>query len=273
MAGRFVELDELNARHGTRFSVLGRYEGGEVGAVRLVDDEGRRFVLKHSPAGLAPKTTDVLRPLGYPAPRYVVCGPGYCVQEELPGRVAGGWGIASPPVMARLLELNELQAGRSVDEDMSWPATIVDSVTTGFAEFCVVETLDRHSDASRELLELCRRTVERHAATLPAGRDVVHMDFTLANVLVEGDAVTGVIDWEGTRTGDRLFDLATLLYYARGQAPDLERHVVERIGRQGLSVYLAHMGVRQSDWSLRHHGLHAGDRAVEYALALARAFS
>src|SRR5262249_48620460 len=39
-------LDDLNARHGTTFRAGGRYDGGEVGAARLVDAEGRRFVLK-----------------------------------------------------------------------------------------------------------------------------------------------------------------------------------------------------------------------------------
>jgi hypothetical protein len=267
-----IAIEEINARHGTSFSPLHRYEGGEVGAVRLVDGAGRHFVLKYQPTGLAPATTEALRPLGYPVPRYILEGPGYHVQEELPGHPAGDWGVASPEVMARLLELDELQAGRAVDDDSSWPETILESVTNGFSEFCVVETLERHSDASRELLELCRRAVERHAPGLAPSRDIAHMDFTLANVLVDDHGVAGVIDWGGTRTGDRLFDLATLMYYARGEAPEFERYVVARIGHEGLAVYLAHMAVRQSDWSLRHHGLAAGDRAVEYALSFARRF-
>jgi len=268
-----IEVEELNARHGTEFELVGAYEGGEVGAMRLVDREGRRFVLKQQPAGLAGRTTQALRSLGYPAPLYVVEGSAYQVQEELPGRPAGGWGVAEQRVMARLLELNELQAGTAVDGDTSWPATIVESVTAGFSEFCVVGTLERHSDASRDLLRLCRDVVDRQAVNLTSNRDVVHMDFTLANVLVEDGVVTGVIDWGGTRTGDRLFDLATLVYYARGEAPELEEYVVERIGRSGLSVYLAHMAVRQSDWSLRHHGTDAGDSAVEYSLELMRSFA
>jgi hypothetical protein len=272
MIDAMIDLETLNTRHGTGFRLLGSYDGGEVGAYRLVDCDGRRFVLKHQPPGLAPATTEVLYSLGYPAPRYVVEGPDYHVQEELPGRPAGGWGVAAPRIMTRLVELNELLAGRAVDVDSSWPETIVESVTVGFEEFAVVGTLERHSDASRELLALCRRAVERHAARLPANRDIVHMDYTLANVLVDGDTISGVIDWGGTRSGDRLFDLATLVYYARGEAQEIERYVVERIGREGLSVYLAHMAIRQSDWSLRHHGLAAGDETVDYSLAFARRF-
>ena len=266
-------LDELNAHHGTSFREAGGYEGGEFGAQRLVDANGQRFVFKRQPPGLAPQTTAALRPLGYPAPRYVVWNDDYHVQEELPGEPAWpGWGVAPPVVMSRLLELNELQAGRAVDGDSSWPDSIVESVRVGYSEYAVVGTLERHSDESRELLALCRTVAERHADAVRGPRDVVHWDFTLANVLVHGGEISGVIDWSGTRTGDRLFDLATLVYYARGEAPELERYVVERIGREGLSVYLAHMAVRQSDWSVRHHGREAGDEVVAYSLELARAF-
>jgi len=268
-----ISLEQLNERHGTDFSEAGAYAGGEVGALRLIDRLGGRYVLKHQPPGLAPQTTEVLRRAGYPAPRYVACGERYVVQEELPGEPASaGWGVAAPVIMLRLLELNELQHGCAVDGDTTWPRTIVESVTSGFKEFCVVETLDRHSDESRELLALCRRVVERHSDALRGGRDIVHLDYTLANVLVANGRVSGVIDWNGTRTGDRLFDLSTLVYYANGEAPELERYVVERIGPEGLAVYLALMCVRQSDWSLRHHGIAAGESVVSYSLELARRF-
>jgi aminoglycoside phosphotransferase (APT) family kinase protein len=268
-----TRIDELNARHGTTFRAAGAYEGGEFGALQLVDADGRRFVLKLQPPGLAPATTAALRPLGYPVPLYVAWGGDYHVQEELPGEAAWrGWGAASPEVMTRLLELNELQEGRAVDDDASWPDSIVESVVVGYSEYAVVGTLERHSDESRELLDLCRRAAERGAEALRGRRDIVHWDYTLANVLVEAGRVSGVIDWGGTRSGDRLFDLATLVYYARGEAPELERYVVERIGREGMSVYLAHMAVRQSDWSLRHHGVEAGDEVVAYSLVFARDF-
>ncbi len=58
----------------------------------------------------------------------------------------------------------------------------------------------------------------------------------------------------------------------RAARPRRSSDVVERIGREGLSVYLAHMAIRQSDWSLRHHGLAAGDETVDYSLAFARRF-
>jgi hypothetical protein len=266
------DLERLNRRHGTDFRAAGAYEGGEVGAVRLVDGAGRRFVFKRQPPGLGPRTTEALRAIGYPAPRYVACGDDYHVQEELPGAPVGGWGAGPPAVMKRLLELNELQAGRAVDDDGTWPQVVVDSVTLGFPEYAVVGTLERHSEESRALLELCRGVVGRWAGAIGERRDVVHWDYTLDNVLALGDRVTGIVDWGGTRSGDRLFDVATLVYYGRGEVPEVERYVVDRLGEEGLAVYLAHLAVRQSDWSLRHHG-RDGDEVVRYSVDLLRVYS
>jgi len=264
-----VTLDELNVRHGTQFAITGAYQGGEIGAHRLVDDHGSRFVLKWQPPGLAPRTTEVLRAVGYPAPRYVIAEADYSVQEELPGEPLGDWRTGD---RSELLELNALQAGRAVDEDRSWPARVVESVLVGYEDYMVVSTLDAHSREARELLDRCRRAVERQPSSLKTNDDVVHWDFTAGNILVEGGRITGVIDWGGTCSGDRLFDLATYLFYARGSASQLERYLLDRLGPEGLSVYLAHMAIRQADWSIRHHGEEAGWEMVRYGLELARAF-
>ncbi len=55
--------------------------------------------------------------------------------------------------------------------------------------------------------------------------------------------------------GDRAFDLATLLFYfydhdeIRGQRARL----LDLAGPPAACAYLAHMVLRQVDWSLRHH--------------------
>jgi len=263
-----MTIDELNALHGTSFRSAGSYEGGEVGAERLVDRDGRAYAFKRQPPGLAPYVTERLREHGYPAPRYVVVAASYSVQEELPGAPLGGWDVPFP---ARLLELNDLQEGRAVGTDRSWPATIVESVVDGFEEFMVLETLERHSDEGRELLARCRSAVERHAYLLTTNDDIAHMDFTADNVLALDGEITGVIDWGGARSGDRAFDLATWLYYSPSDKT-LRATVVGRIGEKGMSVYLAHMAIRQADWSIRHHGDEAGWQTVRYGLQLARSF-
>jgi aminoglycoside phosphotransferase (APT) family kinase protein len=227
-----LHIRRLNERHGSDFRVAGAYAGGEVGATRLVDACGRRFVWKAQPAGLAPAATEALRAEGYPAPRYVFWGEDYHVQEELPGAPIGAVAPVPSSVSRRLLELNELQAARAVDDDASWPERVVESVLVGFSDYMVLATLER-SEATRKLLRSCQRAVEHHAGALTATRDIVHWDFTYHNILRSDDRVTGVIDWGGTCSGDRLFDLATIVYYAGDTDPSIRRYVLIASGPRG----------------------------------------
>ncbi|HEV2473552.1 MAG TPA: phosphotransferase, partial [Chthonomonadales bacterium] len=44
---------------------------------------------------------------------------------------------------------------------------------------------------------------------------LLHLDFHPNNVLIDGDAVTGVIDWSGATAGDRRADLARAIVLLR----------------------------------------------------------
>jgi hypothetical protein len=64
------------------------------------------------------------------------------------------------------------------------------------------------------MLPVLRRIGDRCCPAIPAGTDFVHYDFTLANPLTDGAAITGDIDINPPiLAGDRAFDLATVLFY------------------------------------------------------------
>lgn len=65
-----------------------------------------------------------------------------------------------------------------------------------------------------------------------------------------------MIDWEGVCAGDRAFDLVTLWFYSDDQpATDalLHQHLRSTVAPERLRLYVAHMALRQVDWSLRFH--------------------
>ena len=69
----------------------------------------------------------------------------------------------------------------------------------------------------------------------------------------DGDQITGVVDWEGSTTGDAAFDLVTHAFYTYD--PSVARPVARRRARAPIparsQLYAAHMVLRQVDWSIR----------------------
>src|ERR1700737_1141826 len=146
-------LDQINAQYGTSFRLLGRYPVGEIGAFRLMDDAGTRFVLKwtarkeHLPLIQAAATvTDQLRPLGYPTPSYILYGSlaegTFGVQQALPGRPRP---ITNPETVNQLVALNDFHVDRggwladAFPARPTWAEEVVRAVTDGYAQhdYCV----------------------------------------------------------------------------------------------------------------------------------------
>lgn len=115
-------------------------------------------------------------------------------------------------------------------------AGIAERLTARFGEDEVGEDLARLAE------------VRRRMATSLVPRTAVHGDMWLANVLMAGSAVTGVVDWEGGETrGDPVRDLAR---FAITYAMFLDRHT-----KRGRRVR-GHAGLRAGTWGV----------GVEYAL-------
>ena len=237
------------------------------------DRAGTVSVLKIMP-GASPQAAGHLRALdavlarlrdrGYPAPRFRVIGqvPGlvFWLQPRLPGSALdrgrpGPDHAALARLLPELLRLNDAQAGLGTGP-RQWRGLITQTLTAGGDGYCLHATLNA-SPQARDLLPVLRRTADRCGPAIPDGEDFVHYDFTPANLLCDGTAITGVIDINPpVLAGDRAFDLATLLFYhydhdqIRGL---LRARLLDLAGPPAASAYLAHMVLRQVDWSLRHH--------------------
>jgi phosphotransferase family enzyme len=261
-------LSTLEERESRGFRLLGRYAQGEFGAYRLIDCEGHYFALKLTSRRRienAAATTRLLATIGYPAPAYVHIGPAgaglwYAVLSELPGKPLLD---VTPPLARRLVALLDLQAGQAfLPEERP---SIVDSVIDG-DPYNPHDALRDYSAVTAALLDeivaIGRRNQDLAFPTI----DIVHYDFHGGNMLSEDGQISGIVDWEGTRSGDRAFDVATLLFYAyenEAVRAVLWTALFELAGPHRAAVYLAHMMQRQVGWSARHHP----DAAVQHYLA------
>jgi len=253
--------------------------GGESRTVFLATGrDGSVSVVKVMP-GAGPEVADRVRALGpvvarlrdrgYPAPRIRAVGQlpdlVFWVQERLPGtaldRVEGPAPLGG--LLPELLRLNDAQAGLGGTGPGGWRDLLVRTLTTGGDGYCVHSTLTTRPD-TRELLRAVRRIGDRCRQAIPAGGDFVHYDFAPANLLSDGTSITGVIDVSPlVPAGDRAFDLATLLFYCYDQDDvrgPLRARLLELTDPQAADAYLAHMVLRQVDWSLRYHPAAAATR-------------
>lgn len=219
-----------------------------------------------------------LRGRGYPAPAIEAVGhvPGlvFWIQQRMPGSSLDlGGGTADPGTLARLLpellRLNDAQAGLGTGDWDEWPDLLARTLAHGGDGYCLHDTLRAHP-GTRELLRTLRRVGDQCCPAVPAGRDFVHYDFSPANLLSDGTAITGVVDINPTVAGDRAFDLATLLFYCYDHdkiREPLRARLLDLAGPRAAGAYLAHMVLRQVDWSLRFH---PGTPATRRHLRLAR---
>ena len=67
-----------------------------------------------------------------------------------------------------------------------------------------------HDALPADLVNRNRRLAE--AALQPRTPVFMHGDLQVCHIFVEGDEVTGIIDWSGAAQGDPMFDLAVLTY-------------------------------------------------------------
>ena len=141
-----------------------------------------------------------------PTPEVLWRKPPVLALAGLPGRALGGLhepSTASPGAWAA--------AGAAIralhDAPLpQWPGRDVDDLASQLAVEC--EWLVANDVLPADVVARNRRRAE--TALRPWTPVFIHGDLQLTHVFVDGDEVTGIIDWSEASRGDALFDLATL---------------------------------------------------------------
>ncbi len=255
-------VEVIRERHGLTLHAVGAFAGGEVGATDVRGDDGARYVLKWWDGDVASgrrvaELVERLRGRAYPIPRFIladeVCGVTVMLQEFVEGTVSDD---VSEELVETLVFLNARQRGAGRPEDADWRSYLAGSLANGCEGYCLHAPLRDYDGRTAALLETILAAGEAVEA-LPTG-DAVHLDFHHRNVLVVDGTVGAVIDWEGCRSGDALFDLVTLAFgLTRARVPARARERLwDEISRRATPevrrAYAAHMALRQVDWSIRH---------------------
>jgi len=140
-----------------------------------------------------------------------------------------------------------------------WPGRSLDEIASRLDAEC--EWLVKNGVLSTDLVARNRRIAE--AALRPWTPVFTHGDLQITHVFVDGDEVTGVIDWSEAGHGDALYDLATLTL-------GHEEHLADVVAGYGTDVDL---DVIRAWWSWRslvaarwliEHGFDPSSRGAEF---------
>jgi aminoglycoside phosphotransferase (APT) family kinase protein len=190
-------------------SIIGPFPHGVFGAVAVATADGAELVLKAQPdPTLEPawrtgaEMAARLHERGYPNPRVLRVGSTsaavWSLQERLPGQVLRRLTVTHAAQLITLASRHRIDSGhrRPWREEASAAARAwLDATPIDPTDARVLgAAIDRGESA-----EILQTTI-------------VHGDFHHGNVLVDGDEVTGVLDWDLAGPGDWRFDLVVLAF-------------------------------------------------------------
>lgn len=263
-------IDAINRVTGAGLTLAGRAEHGTLGGAILVETRsGQPGVVTHylGPLSDARRTASLMNALqdeGLPVARHPLAiqieGDVLLVQERLPGTPPTD---VTPALMAAIVDLNDRFAHILVErpEIPILPLCLTASGTP----YPRHEVLAEHSDRSLRVLDAITTLGARFPEEM-AGDDLVHVDLTPSNLLLDATGViTGVVDWNlGAFRGDRHLALVKtrfeLEWGLRSPVPEpslvasalqLDDVLATRVPEADLQKYWAHRLLHQLHWCLQ----------------------
>ncbi len=143
----------------------------------------------------------------------------------------------------------------------SWSGTTLDARRARLDSEC--DALLAGGVLPTDVVERNRRLADR--ALVPRPEVFAHGDLQLTHVFVDGDEVTGIIDWSEAGRGDPLFDLATLTLAHEEHLDDVLAGYGGDVDRDDIRAWWAWRCLVVVRW-LTDHGFGAVDDLPEVAV-------
>jgi len=273
-------LEFINASKHTQWMISAQYSGGEQGgAYQVVVPAGTHAVLKINPNPMwinevkrAEAATNHLKPLGYPVPTYSVIestdSGTYSLQSELPGATVEAPSVEGIADVVRLIELQKDQLISEV-QGQDWVWYIMNVVFRG--ESGNVRALMQFSAETSALVSDIESIVMGLDGKVIPKTDLVHGDMGLDQVLFQGQAVSGVLDWDQVGYGHRIIDLAALWYSIvqyEEPAASVMKHMLSISDPESIKICAAYKMLSVVAWNINTVGGAVGAAAAQARAAL-----
>jgi|GEM_PF-1694204 len=257
-------LSELNEQKGRSFQLVQKLAGSQGGSYEIAEGAGRAVMKWWPDPSRAERTRraasviEAARAHGWPTPEWLLIGVlstgwPYVVQAFVEGKAIDRIGVRE---VEAVIAANDAQANVRVEGAFDW-ANATESAVTGVTPWR--DALQDFSTAGRDLVTDCRDLIREAGAVDLPRRDIVHGDYSPANILWDpvDDGVV-FVDAETIGVGTRVIDLADLLRsaYVYGAAPDakalLTREAAAIDGVQVLAWCAVGAVYGNMAWSIEH---------------------
>src|SRR6187549_104753 len=142
-----------------------------------------------------------------------------------------------------------------------WPGRSVEELASHLSQEC--EWLVTNDVLPAEVVTRNRRLAE--TALRSWSPVFIHGDLQVDHVFVDGDEITGIIDWSEASQGDALFDLATLTLGHQQQLDDVIAGYGSDVDRDLIRAWWSLRSLSNVRW-LSEHGFGSPDGMPEVAL-------
>jgi aminoglycoside phosphotransferase (APT) family kinase protein len=142
-----------------------------------------------------------------------------------------------------------------------WPGRSLDEIASHLDDEC--EWLVANGVVPADLVTRNRRIAE--AALRPWTPVFTHGDLQVSHIFVDGDEITGVIDWSEAGRGDALYDLATLTLGQDARLGDVVAGYGADVDLDVIRGWWSLRSLRAARW-LIEHGFDPSSPGCEFAV-------
>jgi hypothetical protein len=211
----------VNAARHQPLSLVHRFEvGSGAGAHEVTLPDGTPLVLKwwsassleHERFELRHTRIPRLRALGWPIPPLVDSGVAGAFLYDLWTKAPGSPAVNAPVpigVVNAASALVERARGAAIGDGTDWQGWLRDWIDERLSSVPGNASL-----AVKSIVAACKEALA--TAEIPLGRDLIHGDFTPANLLIDDDQIVAVVDFDGCRDGDGTLDLIGIVWDLEG---------------------------------------------------------
>jgi Ser/Thr protein kinase RdoA (MazF antagonist) len=200
-----------------------------------------------------------------PTPQILWRKPPVLALAALPGTALGRLGEPSPAPPAAWAATGAAIRTLHAAPLPPWPGRSLDEIASELDVEC--ELLVRNGLLPADLVTRNRQVAE--AALRPWTPVFIHGDLQITHVFVDGDEVTGVIDWSEAARGDALYDLASLTLGHEERLDDVVAGYGTDVDLDVIRAWWSLRSLQAARW-LIEHGFDPSSPGCEFDVLRAR---